>query len=418
MSNGLPGAASIADLPAFLGGLALLLILARLGAALMRRLGQPEVLGELLAGILIGNLGLAGIHALDHKLGLPALDLLAEIGVLFLLFRVGLESDLSKMIAVGRSSLLVAAAGVAASIVLGGVVSRLFHPHSPIPVHLFIGTTLCATSVGITARVLAERRQADTPVGRVILGAAVVDDVLALLLLSILSGWIGAAGGGARFDGGAVAWVALRALVFLAAAMLIGRALSRQAFRLAARIEAHGLLVGVALALLFGLAWLAAWMGLAPIIGAFAAGLVLEPAHYQALRARDTGRRDLDQWIEPIAAFLVPLFFVRMGMRVDLSVFRDPGVVAFALALTLAAVAAKLACALGVVGRGVDRLAVSFGMIPRGEVELIFAGIGSGLVLAGSPVIDTGARAAIVATVALTTVIGPPLLASRLRAKA
>jgi Kef-type K+ transport system membrane component KefB len=158
-------------------------------------------------------------------------------------------------------------------------------------------------------------------------------------------------------------------------------------------------------------------MGLAPLIGAFAAGLVLEPGHYQALRNRDVRQRDLLEWIEPIAAFLVPLFFVRMGMRVDLAVFQDPAVLGFTAVLTLAAIAGKLACGLGVVTRGVDRLAVSFGMIPRGEVELIFAAIGSGLLVAGAPVIDPRVRAAIVAMVALTTLIAPPLLASRLRAR-
>ena len=415
MSNGAPPFGP-ADLPAFLGGLAILLILARLGAALMRRAGQPEVLGELLAGVLIGNLGRIGFHGLEHSLATPSLDLLAEIGVLFLLFRVGLESDLERMRAVGWSAAAVAAAGIAASLVLGAGVSRLFHPQAPLVVHAFIGATLCATSVGIAARVLAELRRQGSPTGRVILGAAVVDDVLSLMLLAVMSGWITSLGNGARFDGAAVAWIAVRALAFLVAAMLVGRAVSRRLFRLAARLEAEGLLLGLALALLFALAWLAAVMGLAPLIGAFAAGLVLEPGHYQALRNRDARQRDLLEWIEPIAVFLVPLFFVRMGMRVDLAVFQDPAVLGFTAVLTLAAIAGKLACGLGVVTRGVDRLAVSFGMIPRGEVELIFAGIGSGLLVAGAPVIDARVRAAIVAMVALTTVIAPPLLASRLRA--
>ena len=413
-----PGVALPATSPdplPMLGALALVLLGARLGAALMRRLGQPEVLGELLAGIVIGNLGWTGLHALDALQSLPGLDLLAQIGVLFLLFMIGLESDFSRMIAVGLSSLLVAVVGVVVPGALGFLVARAFHPGQPELVHVFVGAALCATSVGITARVLAELRHADTAAGRIILGAAVIDDVLGLIALAVVAGLISSAGHGAGVVPWTVGGIVVRAIGFLAGAIVIGRWISRHLFRLAAPIKGGGVMISLALVMLFALSWLAGVMGLAPIVGAFAAGLVVEEGHYESLRARDPGRRSVGELLEPLAAFLVPVFFVRMGMLVNLSAFLQPGVAVFALALTLAAVIGKQASGLGVVTRGVDRLAVGFGMIPRGEVGLIFAGIGASLTFGGAPVIDARDYAAVVAMVTLTTLIAPPLLAWRIR---
>src|SRR5262249_55359722 len=154
------------------------------------------------------------------------------------------------------------------------------------------------------------------------------------------------------------------------AAVLVGRWLSRVTFRLAARLRGEGLLLSFALAFCFTLAFAAGRVGLAPIVGAFAAGLVLDDVHYEALRERDARRRDLRQLLEPLADFFVPVFFVVTGMRVDLSVFGRPDVLGFAAALTAAAILGKQVCALGALGRGTDRLAVGLGMIPRGEVGL------------------------------------------------
>ena len=400
------------------GALALVLVGARLGAALCRRLGLPEVLGELLAGIVIGNLGLIGLHAADALRSSPGLDLLGQIGVLFLLFMVGLELDLSQMMRVGSSSLLVAVVGVIVPMALGFLVSRAFHPAAPAVLHAFVGATLCATSVGISARVLAELGRTDSATGRVVLGAAVIDDLLGLIVLAVIAGLISGANHGSGPNLAAIGLMVVRAVAFLAGAIVLGRWGSRHLFRLAGRIEAEGLLLALALALLFALSWLAGAAGLAPIVGAFAAGLVLEDGHYQQLRDRDPRHRSLHQLFEPLATFLVPVFFVLMGMRVDLSAFLAPGVPAFTLALTVAAVIGKQACGLGVIAPGVDRIAVGIGMIPRGEVGLIFAGIGAGLTLAGRRVIDGPGYAAVVAMVALTTLIAPPLFAWRLRRSA
>jgi Kef-type K+ transport system membrane component KefB len=174
-------------------------------------------------------------------------------------------------------------------------------------------------------------------------------------------------------------------------------------------------LLSVALVFCFGLAFLAGRAGLAPIVGAFAAGLVLDEVHYRELRTRKGETRSMDELLQPIATFLVPVFFVLMGIRVDLNAFAAPGVLGFAAALTLVAVLGKQACSLGVLEQGCDRLAVGLGMIPRGEVGLIFAGIGATLTIAGERVVDGAVFSAVVVMVALTTLVTPPLLVWRLR---
>jgi Na+:H+ antiporter len=398
-----------------LEALTLILIGARLGGALFERFGQSPVLGELLAGVVIGNLGLLGYHGLDALREQPGLDLLAQIGVLFLLFRVGVETEIAKMMAVGASAFLVAVLGVITPMVLGFFCSRAFFPaHNPLT-HWFVGATLCATSVGITARVLSDLGRTASTEGRIILGAAVIDDVLGLIVLAVVAGVIEAADRGRAFDPRTVLWIVAKAALFLGAAIGVGRWVSRRAFALAARLGGEGVLLPLALAFCFALAWVAGRVGLAPIVGAFAAGLVLEEVHYRDLLARDAKHRDLPELLEPISSFLVPVFFVLMGMRVDLSVFGAPGVAGFAAVLTLAAVIGKQACSLGVLERGADRLAVGLGMIPRGEVGLIFAGIGSTLTVGGERVIDGRVFSAVVIMVALTTLVTPPLLVLKLR---
>jgi len=408
------GPGSVDMLP-ILAGLVLILIGARLGAALFESLGQPAVLGELLAGIVIGNLGLVGVHALDELRTDVGISILAQIGVLFLLFSVGLESDVKRMMAVGLSSLLVATLGVITPMVLGFFVSSRFFPgHHPMT-HWFVGATLTATSVGITARVLADLRRTDSKEGRIILGAAVIDDVMGLIVLAVVAGIIEAADRGAAFAPVTVLWIVGKSLLFLVAAVVAGQWLSRRAFRLASRLGGQGVMLSVALVFCFGLAYLAALSGLAPIVGAFAAGLVLDEVQIRQLGGRNGETRSMQERLQPIATFLVPVFFVLMGIRVDLAAFAQPDVLLFALVLTLAAVIGKQACSLGVLEKGCDRLAVGLGMIPRGEVGLIFAAIGAGLTIAGERVVDNAVFSAVVIMVALTTLVTPPLLVWRLR---
>lgn len=403
------------DMLPVLEALALILVLARLGGSLFERLHLPAVLGELMAGIVIGNLRLVGFHGFDMLLHVPTVEALAQIGVLFLLFQVGLESDIGKMAAVGLSATLVAVLGVVAPMLLGLGVSELFLKDHHILSHWFVGATLSATSVGITARVLGDLGRSASAEGRIILGAAVIDDVLGLIVLAVVTGLIEAADAGAAFDAMGLVGIVGKALGFLVLAIVVGRWLSKHTFRLATRLRGEGLLLSLALAFCFLLAYLAGKAGLAPIVGAFAAGLVLEDVHYQELRERDPQQRDLHHLLEPLSGFLVPVFFVLMGMGVDLAVFAQPGVLGFASALTVAAVLGKQLCSLGALGKGVDRLAVGLGMIPRGEVGLIFASIGRTLTIGGERVVDDMVYSAVVVMVAITTLVTPPLLVWRMK---
>jgi Kef-type K+ transport system membrane component KefB len=394
-------------------GLVLILVLGRLGGALFERFRLPAVLGELLAGIALGNLGLLGFHALEPLRGDATIAMLAQLGVLFLLFQVGLESDVGRMMQVGASSLVVAVLGVIAPMVLGFGVTRWFFPGHAVLGNWFVGATLCATSVGITARVLGDLGRTNSAEGRIILGAAVIDDVLGLMVLAVVQGLIAAEDRGVAFHAGTVLAIVGRAVLFLAGAAIAGRWLSARVFRVAARLGGDGTLLTTALAFCFLLAWLAGVVGLAPIVGAFAAGLVLEDVHYRELRARE--QRGIAELMRPLATFMVPVFFVLMGMGVDLRVFVRGDILAFAGVLTLVAIAGKQACSLGVLTPGADRLAIGLGMIPRGEVGLIFAGIGASLTLGGERVITDAIYSAVIVMVAVTTLLTPPLLAWRMR---
>ena len=403
------------DMVPVLAALVLILAGARLGGALFERFGQSAVLGELLAGVLIGNLGLFGFHVFGGVRDLPAIEILAQIGVLFLLFQVGLESDVRKMMQVGASSFVVAVLGVVAPMILGFWVSSAFFPAHDKLAHWFVGATLCATSVGITARVLTDLKRATSTEGRIILGAAVIDDVLGLIVLAVVAGIIQAADQGRSFEIVGVLGIVGKSLAFLVGAVVIGQWLSPRAFALASRLPGQGVLLSMALGFCFALSWLAGRVGLAPIVGAFAAGLVLDEVHYRELRGRDARERNLHEQLEPLATYLVPVFFVLMGMRVDLAAFGRPGILGFAAVLTLAAVIGKQVCSLGVLEKGADRLAVGLGMIPRGEVGLIFASIGAGLTLAGERVVSDEVYSAVVMMVGLTTLMTPPLLVWRMR---
>ncbi|MET0339950.1 MAG: cation:proton antiporter [Polyangiales bacterium] len=388
--------------------LALVLLVAKVGGDLAMRLGQAAVLGELLGGVLLGNLDLAGIGAVEWFSTDPIVDVFARLGVILLLFEVGLESTVAQMLRTGWSALLVALAGVITPFVLGYFVGAALVPGAGLYAHIFMGATLTATSVGITARVLKDLDQAQSPEARIILGAAVLDDVLGLVILAVVTGLIAAADAGRAPSLLSLGQILLASLGFLIGALVIGVRLSPRAFRAASRLRSQGVLLALSLGLCFVLAWAANAIGLAPIVGAFAAGLVLEKVHYTDFVSR--GERELEELIHPITSFLVPIFFVIMGMRTDLRAFADPSVLALAAALTAVAVVGKLACGLGVLGGVADRLTVGLGMIPRGEVGLIFANIGLTLSVGGERVVTPHVFSAIVVMVIVTTMVTPPLL--------
>ena len=388
--------------------LALILVAAKIGGEAATRVGQPAVLGELLAGVALGNVGFFGAGGLEAMKTDPALDMLSRLGVLVLLFEVGLESTVREMLRVGPSALLVAVLGVAAPFALGWGVGVLLVPAAGPYVHAFLGAALSATSVGITARVLQDLGRSQTPEARIILGAAVIDDVLGLVILAVVSGVIAAAGQGGALSAWSVGAIVGKATLFLAGSLAIGVALSPPVFRLGARLRTRGVLLAMGLAFCFFLSWLAGAVGLAPIVGAFAAGLILEDVHYREFV--DRGEHGLEELVKPIGAFLVPIFFVLMGMRTDLRSFGDPKVLGLAGALTLAAILGKQLCAAGVLGPGLDRLTVGIGMVPRGEVGLIFASIGLSLQLEGRPLLAPATYSAIVMVVLVTTLVTPPAL--------
>lgn len=389
--------------------LIVLLLAAKLGGDIFERLGQPAVLGELLFGVALGNLDLLGLQQLTYLEHDPALELFANLGVILLLFEVGLDSNVGEMLSVGPSSALVAVLGVIAPMVLGLGTSWWFHPSESPYLHLFVGATLCATSVGITARVLQDLGRIHSRESRIVLGAAVIDDVLGLIVLATVTGIItAAAGNGPRVSIGPLAAIIAKAFGFVLGAVTVGHFVSPHVLRLAARFRVRGMLLTTALLVCFLLSYLAQRVGLAPIVGAFAAGLILEERHYEAFRQR--GEPTVHELLNPLVTFLVPLFFVRMGLLVDLTTLGRPAVLGFAAALTAAAILGKQACALGVLERGLDRMSVGFGMIPRGEVGLIFANIGAALTLGGQPVIGRDAFSAMVIMVMVTTLVTPPLL--------
>jgi Kef-type K+ transport system membrane component KefB len=396
--------------PAVLIGVAVMLVIAKLMGEVFERLRQPAVLGELFAGILLGNLVIFGFTRAESLKTNETVAALAEFGVIILLFEVGLESDLKEMMEVGWSSLLVAVLGVIAPFLLGWGVSAYLIPDEPRLAHVFIGATLCATSVGITARVFKDLGKLNTREARIILGAAVIDDVLGLLILAVVAGAIKASATGASLSMFDVALIGFKSLAFLVGSVVVGQLLVPRMLRGAGRLETRGVLLTLAISFCLLLAWAAARVGLAPIVGAFAAGLILDEVHYKPTGRRQ--ERDLHDLLQPVSTVLVPIFFVLMGLKVDLRLFTHLNILGLAAALTIAAILGKQICALGVVERGINRVAVGLGMIPRGEVGLIFAGIGATLMLPSAtgesaPVISSAIFGAVVIMVIITTLITP-----------
>jgi Kef-type K+ transport system membrane component KefB len=410
MVSAVPAWAAGADDPVvpLLFSLAVILGAGKLGGWLAVRAGQPAVLGELLFGILLGNMVLFGFTGFEPMKQDPFLGVLSSLGVIVLLFEVGLESTVGQMVRVGPSSLLVALLGIVAPFALGWGVGIWLQPEHSEYVHAFLGAVLTATSVGITARVLRDLNESRSDEAKIILGAAVIDDILGLIILAIVSGVITAADRGSTLSLSSIAWITTKAFGFVIVSILAGAALAPRALRLAARVRVPGILLTSGLVFCFLMSYLAAQVGLAPIVGAFAAGLVLEAAFFEWFD--ETRHHTLESLLHPLSTFLVPIFFVLTGLRVDVSVFADPRILGLAGALCVAAWFGKQACMFGVIQKGVDRMTVGLGMVPRGEVGLIFANIGASLTIAGEAVIAPATYAAVVIMVIVTTLVTPPAL--------
>lgn len=417
--------------------LAIILMAARLFAPLTQRIGFPAVLGELLLGVVLGNLALLGVQYFDKVAADPIVAFLAELGVIVLLLQIGLETRLDDLVKVGVKASLVGVVGIAVPFLLGAyVVGPLLLPGQSENTYLFLGATLAATSVGITGRVFRDLGRLNMPEARIVLGAAVIDDVLGLVILAVVSSLVQAG----SVSVGQVGAIIGEAVLFLGGSIVIGRVLAKRFAGLLARLDpGHSMLFALVLATGLFLAWLAHAIGLAPIIGAFAAGLLFEPVYLKDFETpavvrdvdavlpenspvalRQQLRKVLEKhthhqhehMVEPIGYFFVPVFFVLTGMQVDLKTLADPQIVLVALGITAVAVAGKLVAGFAA-GRGNSPWIVGWGMVPRGEVGLIFAAVGKQL-----GVVSESMFSVIVIMVILTTLLTPPILTALLKKKA
>jgi Na+:H+ antiporter len=396
----------------FFSVFALALVASKILGELSQRIKQPAVLGELIAGLVLGGSVLAFVPSTPRELGYETFHLLGEVGVAILLFEIGLETDLRDLIRVGIFSTLVAIVGLILPFFLGfisvlafeklGVLSG-FNPAFATLVAITVGATLTATSVGITARVLSDMNRLQSKEARIVLGAAVIDDVLGLIILAAVTGLIESAkegtGGGISVSG--VCIIALKAFGFFFAAILVGNLASRRLFDLVEKTKVRGVLLLSALSFAFILAFLAGLFGLAPIVGAFAAGLIL---------ARTNQFKTIEGQLKPVADVFTPIFFMMVGAAVDIGVFnpfisQNTHILIVAIVLFIVAVVGKLGSGLAVSKKGVRKGVIGIGMIPRGEVGLIFAQVGF-----NAGVFDSSLFSAITVMVMLTTFICPPLL--------
>jgi Kef-type K+ transport system membrane component KefB len=423
--------------------LAGILGLAVLGRWLAGRTGQPAVLGELLIGVAAGNLlywlgepvGIVVMHMHEFgtlidevwRTGQPvaevaqrilapeaaaeltaimtgpqgprlidmgvALWIFSSLGVILLLFMVGLESSVAEMQQVGTRATAVAVMGVVAPFLLAVGVTAWLMPDQAMPAHLFVAATLCATSVGITARVFRDLGRLHSSEAKLILGAAVIDDVLGLIILAVVVGIVSTG----EVELGHVARITVLAGIFLGVVLVFGERVLRWAVPLFESLDRnHGKLL-FPLFVCFVLSWIANQIELAPIVGAFAAGLILTEEHF----SQGTVAQTMEELLRPLEAIFAPVFFVLMGMQVNLASFADPATALLALAFSVAAILGKLVSGY-VAGAGSDRLSIGIGMVPRGEVGLIFASIGKGL-----GVVDDTIFSAIVVMVMVTTLLTP-----------
>lgn len=362
---------------------------AKLFGELAERLGQPAVLGELIGGIVLGVSGLRLIDA--HQ---ETIHLLSELGVILLLFLIGLETDLRKLISVGGSATAVALVGVVLPFAGGFLTGRLLG--YPDMVSIFLGAALTATSVGITARVLSDLGHLKDTESQIILGAAVIDDVLGLIILTVVSAL--AAGQSLTILG--ISRVTVTAFGFVILAVLIGSFLAPKLIALITRLRVRKALFFSAVMFAFALAYAAEALGSALIIGAFAAGLVL---------ARTEKGKEIEQEVYDIAQFFIPIFFVVVGAAVDLASIspfnpQTRPFFLFGLLLTAVGIVGKALAGFSAFGN-VRRIVIGVGMIPRGEVGLIFAQIGL-----SSGLLNGGLYSSVTLMVIVTTFMTPPIL--------
>ncbi|TAF14149.1 MAG: cation:proton antiporter [Nostocales cyanobacterium] len=397
----------------------------KIGGELSNKIGLPPVLGELVGGVIIGTSVLhllvfpeGGTDSsnslimtfLQMTAGLTpeatpqvfaaqseVVSVLAELGVIILLFEIGLESNLKELMEVGIQAVVVAVVGVAVPFAAGTFGLMTLFGISAVPA-IFAGAALTATSIGITSKVLSELKCLNSKEGQIILGAAVIDDVLGIIVLAVVASL---AKDGA-VDVSNVIYLIISATAFLIGAIILGNVFNKTFVAIADVLKTRGGLVIPAFIFAFMMAYLADIINLEAILGAFAAGLVLEETDK---------RKELQKQVLPIADMLVPVFFVAVGAKTDLGVL-NPSIpsnregLIMAIFLITVAIIGKVVTGLAVFGQpGINRLAIGVGMIPRGEVGLVFAGVG-----AASGALSKPLGAAIIMMVIITTFIAPPML--------
>lgn len=424
-----------------------------IGRYIARHFNQPGVLGELLMGIIVGNLSyywgfqlisilregssifsimkelLGGVslnqavsnvipnpyyaHQVTQALSSPngteylkiayIVDILSRYGVIFLLFMVGLESSVEELKHTGRESVIVAFIGVIAPMILGFGVAYFLMPEASYQTDLFIAATLSATSIGITARVLSELNQLRTREARTILGAAMLDDILGLILLAVVSSIVinGAV------DMMVVGRIITYALLFFFCTLLIGPIVLRRAVHFFRFLEPWESKLYISFIFVMAISWMASFVQLAAIIGAFSAGVIIHDGYFKSKEPYSIKNRSIMHLISPLESILAPMFFMVIGIQVKLETFYNWDVIFLGSGLVVAAILGKLASGLGA-NRKDDRLFIGIGMLPRGEVGLVFASIGRTL-----GVISDELFSAIVLMVVVTTFIAPFLLKAR-----
>jgi Kef-type K+ transport system membrane component KefB len=373
------------------GFTALLLVLVAIIAAtklfgeLAQRIGQPAVLGELVAGVLLGGSALGLFDPTD-----PVLHAMSELGVLILLFQIGLHTDLRSLAKVGSTALFAGTVGVIVPFAGGIAVAKLMGVDT-LP-SIVIGAALTATSIGISARVLSDLGQLKTPEGQVVIGAAVFDDVVGLIILSVVASMVA----GAELTLGGVGMTALIAVGFVVVAIALGSVAIPPLFQLVERIRVTGALGIIALGFALGLAWLATQLGSAMIIGAFAAGLILHPTPQ---------RHEIEDSATQLGFFFVPIFFASVGAAVDVAALLTRDALLVGSLLIVVGVAGKVLAGFAPWWFKGNKLLVGVALVPRGEVGLIFAQLG---LAAG--VLTNERFGALMLMVVVTTFMTPPLL--------
>jgi Kef-type K+ transport system membrane component KefB len=395
----LMAAGSVGELPPglltlgqLLASLLIIYIASKTGGELALRLKQPSVLGELVAGLVIG---VSGLHLIDPTQ--PVLLLLAQVGVTLLLFEIGLESDLRSLLKLGPQAMAVALVGMFLPFALGYAAMKFIG--APDLLAVFVGSTATATSIGISAKVLSDLGYLQRPEGQIILGAAVIDDILGIVVLSVVAG----IAKGGSLEWGEVARIVLSSLGFLVGAIVIGNWFMPFFLKTVRWLRTRGDLITASLVFAFSLAWIAEQVGSAAIIGAFAAGLVL---------AKTDKRHDLEQQLRPITDFFLPVFFITVGAGVNLALLANQEALFLALTLSATAVLGKLVCGWAAFGIPANKWVIGAGMVPRGEVGLVFASVGL-----ATGVLSGVTHTAVVIMVIFTTFLGPLLLSLMLRGK-